>query len=101
MTEFTKAINEIFKDYNFLEVCYINAEPYDCICTSVEDGVYYGDTGLVDETSFQLSLKLPLPRMPKKGDLVKFREIDYKVSSTEIDSANASISLRLQALSKG
>lgn len=101
MNAFHKAINDIFKDKNFLEDCFIDGMLYKCICSSVEDGVIYGDAGLVDDVGFTLSLKLPLARFPQTGQKVVFRDATYKISNVVYDSAHASITLNLQSLSKG
>jgi len=74
---------------------------YECICSAVTNDVIYGDAGMIDDVNFQLSIKLPIRIMPKKGDKLIFRDVQYKVSSVEIDSAMTSLSIRLQSLSKG
>ncbi len=101
MKAFQKAINDIFKDKNFLEDCFIDGMLYKCICSSIEDGVVYGDAGLIDDVGFTLSLNLPLQHIPKIGQKVKFRDSSYKISNVVYDSANTSIALNLQSLSKG
>lgn len=102
MTIFTKAIDDIFACKDFLEQCTINQNVYDCICSSLEDSITFGDVGAIDDVNFTLSIKLSvLHKMPKQGDKVAFRCQKYKVSSVALDSANASITLHLQSLSKG
>ena len=60
-------------------------------------GIY----GSVDDVDFTLDLKLPLNKMPSRGQTVKFRDKTYKLSNVTYDSANASIKLHLQSISKG
>lgn len=63
--------------------------------------LFIGDIGSVDDVDFTLDLKLPLNKMPSRGQTVKFRDKTYKLSNVTYDSANASIKLHLQSISKG
>lgn len=102
MTIFSKAIDDIWNAKDFIEKCTVNQDVYDCICSAIEDGVTYGDVGMIDDVAFTLSIKLSdLHRMPTRNDKVTFRNIRYKISNVTLDSANASISLHLQSMSKG
>ena len=101
MSIFNKAIDDIFNCKDFLENCTIGQTVYDCICSAIEDGVVYGDIGSVDDVDFTLSIKLPLERIPSRGDKVMFRNKNYKISNVTYDSANASIKLHLMSVSKG
>ena len=101
MTIFNRAIADIFSHEDFLEDCLIGGIAYKCICSPIDNEVVYGDIGALDEVNFTLDLKLPLDRMPKQGDKVRFRDSNYKISNVTYDSANASIALHLQSLSKG
>lgn len=101
MNEFEIGMQDIFKDPNFREYCTINGEMYDCICSRIEDGVVYGEAGLVSEANFTLSIKLPIARMPKNGDGCIFRNVKYKIEHIDVDSANTSITVYLQSMSKG
>ena len=101
MSIFHKAIADIFNAKDFLEDCFINNVEYKCICSSIDDSVVYGDIGSVDDVNFTLNIKLPLAKMPTRGDKVRFRNEVYKISNVTYDSANASIALHLQSTSKG
>ena len=101
MSIFDKAITDIFSTTDFLEDCIIGTVAYKCICSSIEDSVVYGDIGAVDDVNFTLSIKLPLDKMPSRGDKVRFRNVVYKISNVTYDSANTSIALHLQSTSKG
>ncbi len=101
MSIFTTAISDIFSCNDFLETCIIADEAYRCICSPVNDNIIYSEAGLVDDVDFTLDIKLPLERVPTKGDLVRFRCKQYKVSNVTYDSAFANIKVFLQGLSKG
>lgn len=101
MTAFTTAINDIFSCKDFLEHAQIGDEIYEVICSAVGDGIVYSDAGTVSDVSFKLALKLPLQKIPKVGDKIRFRGEQYKVASMETDSAAASMYVFLQSLSKG
>jgi len=101
MSIFDKAISDIFQCSDFLEECLIENVAYKCICSSIDDSVVYGDIGAVDDVNFTLNIKLPLSRMPSRGQKVRFRNETYKISNVTYDSANASIALHLQSTSKG
>lgn len=101
MTAFNKLIDDLFKVKDFLEKCTINGEVLDCICSSLSDEVMYVNTGAENPASFTLDLKLPVNRMPKINDEVVFRCKKYKVSSVDVDSANASIKLHLVEMNRG
>ena len=79
MNVFQKAITDIFSDKNFLETCLIEDQIYDVICSPMEQGLVYSDVGLIDDVNFVLNIKLPVPKIPKKGDNVKFRNVNYNV----------------------
>ena len=98
---FQKMMNDIFKVEDFLEDCFIEGQHYKCITSQIVDNISFSDTGLVDEENFTLDLNLPISKMPKKNDKVKFRDEWYKINFIEKDSANTSLKLHLVALSKG
>ena len=98
---FQKMINDIFSVEDFLEDVFIESIHYKCIVSPITDNVSFGDAGLVDEENFTLDLKLPISKMPKKNDKVKFRDENYKINFIEIDSANTSIKIHIVATSKG
>ena len=101
MTIFKTAINDIFESTDFLEECFIEDVMYPCIQSAVRDNVVYGDIGSVEDVDFTLDIKLPLYKMPSRGNKVKFRGMFYKISNVTYDSADASIKLHLQSMSKG
>lgn len=101
MTIFHSAINDIFNSTDFLEECLIDNVMYVCIQSAIADSVVYGEIGAVDDVDFTLDIKLPLAKMPTRGQKVKFRGLLYKISNVTYDSANASIKLHLQSISKG
>ena len=63
-------------------------------------GVAYSDAGLVEEEDFTLKVKFPIPFAISRGMKCVFRGTEYKVLMTETDSANASLTIHLQATSK-
>lgn len=91
----------IFSTPELLEDCLIGETAYKCVCSSIDESIVYGDMGAVDDVNFTLSLKLPLKKMPTRGQKVKFRDCTYKVADVTTDSAGTSIALHLQSLSKG
>ena len=101
MTIFETAINDIFNHKDFLEDCFIADVHYKCICSTVQEGIVYSEEGLVDDVGFTLDLKLPVERMPSRGDKVRFRGNSYKVLTVTYDSANSSVKIHLQGNSKG
>ena len=101
MNAFQKMINDIFSVEDFLEDCFIEGRHYKCIASPIVDNISFSNEGLVDEENFTLDLKLPISRMPKKNDKVKFRDENYKINFIETDSSNTSIKIHLVALSKG
>ena len=98
---FQKMINDIFSVEDFLEDCFIESIHYKCIVSPIIDNVSFGEAGLVDEENFTLDIKLPISKMPKKNDKVKFRDENYKINFIERDSANTSLKLHIVSLSKG
>ena len=101
MNPFQKMINDIFSVEDFLEDCFIEGRHYKCITSPIVDNVTFSEVGVESEENFTLDLKLPISRMPKKNDKVKFRDENYKINFIEKDSANTSLKLHLVALSKG
>ena len=98
---FQKMINDIFSVEDFLEDCFIESIHYKCIVSPIIDNVSFGEAGLVDEEDFTIDIKLPISKMPKKNEKVKFRDNWYKINFIEKDSANTSIKIHIVALSKG
>lgn len=99
---FKNAIHEIFQAKEFLEVCYINGFETTCICSPIGNNFVYTEAGLVDGVNFSLDLQIAtLQSTPHEGDKVQFRGKFYKIASTEIDSANASMKIYLISQSKG
>ena len=98
---FQKMMSDIFSVEDFLEDVFIESIHYKCIVSPIVDNISFSDAGLVDEENFTLDLKLPISKMPKKNDKVKFRDENYKINFIERDSANTSIKIHIVALSKG
>lgn len=98
---FQKMINDIFSVEDFLEDVFIESIHYKCIVSPIIDNVSFGEAGLVDEEDFTIDIKLPISKMPKKNDKVKFRDENYKINFIERDSANTSLKLHIVSLSKG
>ena len=98
---FQKMMSDIFQCSEFLEDVFIESIHYKCIVSPITDNISFSDTGLVDEENFTIDIKLPISRMPKKNDKVKFCDENYKINFVERDSANTSVKLHIVALSKG
>lgn len=99
---FKDMVAEIFGDDTFTEDCYINGFKQKCIQSSISNDIVYTEAGLTDNVGFSLDLEIAaLHRIPEEGDKVQYRGKFYKISSTETDSANASMKLFLIDLSKG
>ena len=101
MNPFQKMINDIFSVEDFLEDVFIESIHYKCIVSPIVDNVTFSEVGAESEENFTLDIKLPVSRMPKKNDKVKFRDENYKINFIERDSANTSLKLHIVALSKG
>lgn len=95
MTIFETAMNDIFGHTDFLERCSVDGINYNCICSALKDEIAYLDTGSENPAMFTLDIKLPLEKHIKINDKVMFREVKYRVSSVDFDSANVSIKLHL------
>ena len=98
---FQKMINDIFSVEDFLEDVFIESIHYKCIVSPIVDNVTFSEVGVESEENFTLDIKLPISKMPKKNDKVKFRDENYKINFIERDSANTSLKLHIVALSKG
>ena len=98
---FQKMIEDIFNCEDFLEDCFIESIHYKCIVSPIVDNVTFSEVGVESEENFTLDIKLPVSKMPKKNDKVKFRDENYKINFIEKDSANTSLKLHIVALSKG
>jgi hypothetical protein len=101
MSIFDNFMKQIFENTDFLEDCFIEGISYKVIVSALTGGVVFTDSGEENDVNFTLDMKLPLVRMPKRNDKVRFRNNWYKISMVETDSANTSIKLYLVALSKG
>ena len=101
MNPFQKMINDIFSVEDFLEDVFIESIHYKCIVSPIVDNVTFSEVGAESEESFTLDLRLPISKIPKKNDKVKFRDENYKINFIERDSANTSLKLHIVALSKG
>ena len=98
---FQKMMEDIFNCEDFLEDCFIEGLHYKCITSSIVDNVTFSEVGVESEENFTLDIKLPISKMPKKNEKVKFRDNWYKISFIETDSSNTSLKLHIVALSKG
>ena len=92
---------DIFKNKDFLEQCKVQNYSYDCIVSSVPEGIVYTEYGQQGMANFTLELKLPLKEELKKNMKVVFRNKNYKIDYFEFDSANTSVKLYLVSNSKG
>ena len=98
---FQKMMSDIFQCSEFLEDVFIESIHYKCIVSPIVDNVTFSEVGVESEENFTLDLKLPISKIPKKNDKVKFRDEWYKINFIEKDSANTSIKIHLVSLSKG
>ena len=99
---FKDLVKQIFQNEAFYEYCYINGFKTKCIQSSISNNIIYTEAGMSDGVNFTLDLEIAaLDRIPVEGDKVQYRQKFYKIASTEVDSANASMKLYLIALSKG
>ena len=98
---FQKMMSDIFQCSEFLEDVFIESIHYKCIVSPIVDNVTFSEVGVESEENFTLDIKLPVSKMPKKNDKVKFRDENYKINFIEKDSANTSIKIHIVALSKG
>ena len=98
---FQKMMSDIFNCEDFLEDVFIESIHYKCIVSPITDNISFSEVGVESEENFTLDIKLPVSKMPKKNDKVKFRDENYKINFIERDSANTSLKLHIVALSKG
>ena len=98
---FQKMMSDIFNCEDFLEDVFIESIHYKCIVSPITDNISFSEVGVESEENFTIDIKLPVSRMPKKNDKVKFRDENYKINFIEKDSANTSIKIHIVALSKG
>ena len=99
---FKNLVKQIFNNQAFTQICYINGIGTKCIQSSISNNIIYTDSGLSNGVGFTLDLQIDtLDRIPVEGDKVEYRGKVYKIASTEVDSANASMKLYLISTSKG
>ena len=98
---FQKMMSDIFQCSEFLEDVFIESIHYKCIVSPITDNISFSEVGVESEENFTLDILLPISKMPKKNEKVKFRDNWYKISFIETDSANTSLKLHIVALSKG
>lgn len=99
---FKNLVHQIFQQEAFIEECYINGYRTPCIQSSISNNIIYTEAGMSDGVNFTLDVELDtLDRIPAEGDKVVYRDKTYKIASTEVDSANASMKLYLISMSKG
>ena len=98
---FQKMMSDIFNCEDFLEDVFIESIHYKCIVSPITDNISFSEVGVESEENFTIDIKLPISKMPKKNEKVKFLDNWYKISFIETDSANTSLKLHIVALSKG
>ena len=98
---FQKMMSDIFQCSEFLEDVFIESIHYKCIVSPITDNISFSEVGVESEENFTLDILLPVSKIPKKNEKVKFRDNWYKISFIETDSANTSLKLHIVALSKG
>lgn len=99
---FRAMIKDIFNNDDFTETCYINGFETKCICSSIDGGVMFSDSGMVNDVNFTLDIEIKeTDRLPKQNDRLIFRNKEYKISNIDIDSALATMKLYLISNSKG
>ena len=99
---FRDMVHQIFECQAFTQICYINGFKTKCIQSSISNNILYTEAGMSDDVDFTLDLELAtLDRIPVEGDKVEYRGKFYKIASTDVDSANASMKLFLISQSKG
>ena len=70
---FKQMIHQLYNNPDFIEYCYVEGRKYKCFCSSINDGTYFSEAGMVDEVNFTLDLELAtLDRMPKQNDKIVF-----------------------------
>lgn len=99
---FKDLVKQIFNEDAFTEKVYINGFETKCIQSSISNNIIYTEAGMSDGVNFTLDVQLDtLDRVPAEGDKVEYRDKVYKIASTEVDSANASMKLYLISTSRG
>lgn len=99
---FKDMMQEIFSNNQFTEICYINGFETTCICSPIGNDVLFTEAGMIDGVNFSLDLQIAtLHQIPQEGDKVIFRGKTYKIASTQLDSACASMKIYLISTSKG
>lgn len=99
---FKDMVHQIFESQAFTQNCYINGIATKCIQSSISNNILYTEAGMTDDVNFTLDLQIAsLDRIPVEGDKIEYRHKFYKIASTDVDSANASMKLYLISLSKG
>lgn len=100
---FKEMAKDLFDNEDFVQYCYINGFKYRCIVSSIDNGMQYTIAGLVDTINFTLDILIadnPTYR-PKENDKIIFREEEYKVAATDIDSALATMKIYMISDSRG
>ena len=100
---FKEMVKDIFDNEDFIQYCYINGIKYKCLVSGIDNGMEYTVAGLVDTVNFTLDIQLAdIPvRQPKQNDKIVFRDKEYKVASTDIDSALATMKIYMISTSRG
>lgn len=100
---FREMVKDIFDNEDFTQECYINGFKYKCLVSSMDNGFEYTVAGLVDTVNFTLDIQIAdnPTYMPKQNDKIIFRDKVYKVASTDVDSALATIKIYMVSTSRG
>ena len=99
---FKDLVRDIFSEQAFVETCYINGIATKCIQSTIDNNLFFTEAGLTDGVNFTLDLEIAtLDRIPAEGDKVEYNGKVYKIASTTVDSANASMKIYLISTSKG
>lgn len=98
---FNKAINDLFMIDDFIDEVIIDGEVYSSWITPVSEENSYTAGGLEELAPFEITLKLPLPRIPKIGGKVNYKGDNFKISMVEKDIIAGFVTLHLVTMSKG
>lgn len=97
MNPFDFLIEDIFNCNDFVEFCYINNRKTKCISSEINTDSDYTAFGIDNGVSFFLRIKKDNYR-PKKGDLITFKQMKYKVDTFTLDSAGKSYNIYLNSV---
>lgn len=88
MNPFEVGINDIFSNSDFLESCMIGTTAYPCIVSAIPADSVYSEYGFDEGITFDLSIRVSdLPDRPKKNTILNYKDTDYRIAETTLDSA--------------